>query len=76
MATLRAVPGSSPTPSAGHLACPYCGSYDVARLYIASIHMDSCECATCGVRWDEDTESGAYRGRADRSSVLMPRPED
>ena len=28
---------------------------------------------SCGARWDEDAESGAFRGRATRSSVLAPR---
>ena len=57
----------------GHLSCPFCNSYDVTRLYIASLRMDSCECLSCGARWDEDAESGAFRGRATRSSVLAPR---
>ena len=54
--------------------CPYCNSYDVARLYVASTALDSCECATCSARWDEEPNSGRYRGRANRSSVLTPRP--
>lgn len=57
----------------GHLQCPFCNSYDVGRLYLASLNIDSCECATCGARWDEDTKSGQYKGRADRASILMPR---
>ena len=59
----------------GHLACPFCNSYDVTRLFIASLGMDSCECVTCGARWDEDANSGEYRGRANRSSVLLPRSQ-
>jgi transcription elongation factor Elf1 len=59
----------------GHLTCPFCNSYDVARLYIASVNIDSCECATCSARWDEECGSGHYRGRANRASVLMPRPD-
>ena len=58
---------------AGHLMCPFCNSYDVNRLYLASVNVDSCECASCGARWDEERESGQYRGRAQRSSVLLPR---
>jgi hypothetical protein len=57
----------------GHLACPFSNSYDVTRLYVASLRMDSCECLSCGARWDEDTKSGEYKGRANRSSVLIPR---
>ena len=57
----------------GHLACPFCNSYDVSRLFVASLQMDSCECTTCGARWDEDAASGEYKGRANRSSVLLPR---
>ena len=57
----------------GHLACPFCNSYDVSRLYLASEKMDSCECVSCGARWDEDALSGEYRGRGGRSSVLVHR---
>jgi hypothetical protein len=55
------------------MCCPFCNSYDVGRLFIASINVDSCECASCGARWDEDRASGEYLGRADRASVLMRR---
>ena len=54
----------------GHLQCPFCNSYDVSRLFVGSLNVDSCECSTCGARWDEDAGSGAYRGRVSRSSVL------
>lgn len=56
-----------------HLTCPFCNSYDVGRLFLASLNLDSCECATCGARWDEERGSGEYRGRAQPSSVLMAR---
>jgi Zn ribbon nucleic-acid-binding protein len=56
-----------------HATCPYCESSDVARLYLGSVHLDSCECSTCGARWDEDPTTGAFRGRATRSSVVVPR---
>ncbi|HEX7167211.1 MAG TPA: hypothetical protein VF230_09545 [Acidimicrobiales bacterium] len=59
--------------NAGHLACPFCNSYDVSRLYVASVKMDCCECLSCGARWDEDAKSGEYRGRGGRSSVLVNR---
>ena len=59
----------------GHLSCPFCNSYDVTRLYIASLKMDSCECLSCGARWDEDARSGEYLGRANRSSVMLPRQQ-
>jgi hypothetical protein len=59
--------------SDGHLRCAFCGTYDVDRLYLASLDLDSCECRGCGRRWDEDRGSGTYRGRADRSSVITPR---
>jgi transcription elongation factor Elf1 len=61
--------------SPGHFACPFCNSYDVTRLFIASLRMDSCECLTCGARWDEDAKSGKYKGRSNRSSVLLPRQQ-
>lgn len=53
--------------------CPYCQAYDVARLYVATAKIDSCECCVCGARWDEDNRTGRYRGRSDRWSVLLPR---
>jgi transcription elongation factor Elf1 len=59
-----------------HLACPFCNSYDVSRLFVASLQMDSCECESCGARWDEDAVSGEYKGRANRSSVIVPRPSN
>jgi hypothetical protein len=57
----------------GHLQCPFCTSYDVARLYLASMRLDSCVCETCGARWDEDAVSGAFKGRSSRESAIMPR---
>ena len=57
----------------GHLQCPFCSSYDIARLYLASLHLDSCECRACGARWDEEAESGTYRGLSSRSSAVTPR---
>jgi transcription elongation factor Elf1 len=57
----------------GHLQCPFCNSYDVARMYLASLHLDSCECRGCGARWDEEAESGVYRGLASRTSAVTPR---
>jgi transcription elongation factor Elf1 len=53
--------------------CPYCGAYDVARLFVATVKIDSCECCVCGARWDEEAGTGQYRGRSARSSVLLPR---
>jgi len=56
-----------------HFQCPYCDSFEVDRLYLASLKLDSCVCLACGARWDEDATSGEFRGRASRSSVLAPR---
>lgn len=53
--------------------CPYCESTEVARLYLGSVHLDSCECVACGARWDEDPTTGEFRGRASRASVVVPR---
>jgi transposase-like protein len=58
---------------AAHLRCPFCDAYEVDRLYLASARLDSCECRSCGARWDEDLETGAFRGRAGRASVVTPR---
>jgi hypothetical protein len=59
--------------TASHLQCPFCTAYAVARLYVASLHMDCCECASCGARWDEECGTGAYKGRASSSSILLRR---
>jgi hypothetical protein len=58
---------------AEHFQCPYCESFEVDRLYLASLGLDSCACLACGARWDEDAESGEFRGRGRKSSVLAPR---
>ena len=57
----------------GHFSCPFCTSHEVDRLYLASLRLDSCACLSCGARWDEDADSGQFRGRASRSSILAPR---
>jgi hypothetical protein len=57
----------------GHLRCPFCEAYEVDRLYLASVRLDSCACLACGAQWDEDPISGEYHGRAARTSVTTPR---
>jgi hypothetical protein len=42
-------------------------------MFLGSVQLDSCECAACGARWDQDPETGAFRGRASRASVVVPR---
>lgn len=54
----------------GHLRCPFCDAYEVDRLYLASSRLDSCECRSCNARWDEELETGAFRGRSARTSVV------
>ena len=56
-----------------HFQCPYCRSFEVDRMYLASLRLDSCACLACGARWDEDAVSGEFRGRSTRSSVMAPR---
>jgi hypothetical protein len=58
---------------AGHLRCPFCEGYEVERLYLASLRLDSCACASCGARWDEDPVTGEYKGRAGKESAVTPR---
>jgi len=55
------------------LQCPYCSSFDVDRLFLASLRLDSCACLTCGARWDEDAASGEFRGllRAEHGRPLV-----
>jgi hypothetical protein len=61
------------TEPARRLGCPYCSSYEVERLYLASVRLDSCRCRACGAGWDEELDTGEFRGRAPRSSALIPR---
>jgi hypothetical protein len=63
----------SQDPDGGKLSCPFCAGYEISRLYIASIDVDACECASCGARWEEERASGEYRGRSPKASVLLPR---
>ena len=56
-----------------HLRCPFCEAYEVDRLYLASVGLDSCVCGSCGARWDEEPHTGDYRGRARDESVVAPR---
>jgi transposase-like protein len=57
----------------GHMQCPFCGAYEVDRLFIGTVHLDSCTCQGCGARWDEDAGTGRYRGRSAIESVMAPR---
>jgi hypothetical protein len=57
----------------GHMQCPFCGAYEVDRLFIGSLRVDSCTCQGCGARWDEDTTTGRYLGRGCVESVMAPR---
>jgi transcription elongation factor Elf1 len=61
------------TADAAHFECPFCTSHDVERLFLATLRLDSCACLACGARWDEDAESGEFRGRGSKSSILAPR---
>ena len=63
----------SGTDDDSHFTCPFCTSHEVDRLFLASLRLDSCACLSCGARWDEDAESGEFRGRGARSSILAPR---
>jgi hypothetical protein len=58
----------------GRLCCPFCESYDVSRVYLASLDLDACACAECGARWDERTKDGEFVGRGTRATVISPRP--
>jgi uncharacterized protein (DUF983 family) len=57
----------------GRLQCPFCGAYQVDRLYIGSLHVDASTCEACGARWDEDAATGRYLGRGGVESVIAPR---
>jgi hypothetical protein len=55
------------------LQCPFCEGYDVDRLYLASLSLDSCACTSCGARWDEKVGTGEFVGRGSSATVLSPR---
>ena len=54
------------------MTCPFCGSYDVERLYVGSRAVDCCACVACGAEWEESAVTGAYRGRVSSASVAIP----
>ena len=37
--------------SGNQLECPFCGAYEVDRLYLGTVHIDACTCTGCA-RWD------------------------
>ena len=59
--------------SGNQLECPFCGAYEVDRLYLGTVHIDACTCTGCGARWDQDSTTGRYRGRGNQESVVTPR---
>ena len=63
-----------PNETAGHLQCPFCEAYEVESLYLASLRLDYCACASCSARWDEDPVTGDYRGRSFELGGLRPPP--
>ena len=71
MATLREVRERTIEGEPGHLQCPFCGCYVVSRLFVGAVNLDSCECADCGARWDEQKGSGNFCGRSAPSSYLV-----
>jgi hypothetical protein len=42
-------------------------------MYLASVQLDACACASCGARWDERVETGEFVGRGSTATVLSPR---
>lgn len=58
---------------AGRLRCPFCESYVVDRLFLASLGLDACACGDCGARWDEKVTTGEFAGRGSKASVVAPR---
>lgn len=55
------------------LQCPFCGAWEVDRLYLGTVNLDACTCMACGSRWDQDAATGAYRGRGSHQSIVAPR---
>ena len=58
---------------AGHLQCPFCSGYEVDRLYLASLDVDSCACSACGARWDEKHDTGDFVGRGSKATIFTRR---
>jgi hypothetical protein len=55
------------------LECPFCGAWEVDRLYLGTLDLDACTCTACGARWDQDSTTGRYRGRGSKESIVAPR---
>ena len=55
------------------LECPFCGAYEIDRLYLGTVHLDACTCMACGAQWDQEPVTGRYRGRGNQDSVVTPR---
>ena len=58
-------------PEGAHFQCPFCNSFDVDRLYVGVVKVDSCACASCGATWDEERGAGRSRYVARADSVLL-----
>lgn len=68
----RVWPAGDEGPAAGHLQCPFCHAYDVSRLFVATLAVDSCRCMTCGSTWEEHWGSGRYHRPSEQTSILVP----
>src|SRR3546814_12984492 len=53
----------------GHLRCPFCEAYEVERLYLATLRLDSCPTHSYWARWAEDPARATSRGRPSRSAT-------
>ena len=58
-------------PDGAHFQCPFCNSYDIDRLFVGAVNVDSCACASCGAQWDEQRGAGRNRYVARADSVLL-----
>jgi hypothetical protein len=58
-----------------HLQCPFCSSYAVDRLFVASLRLDSCRCVCCRAQWEEDYASRPPDTKASARSKVKGRKE-
>lgn len=64
----------APIPAGRRPRCPACRALDVARLYLATEQLDSCECRSCGALWEEDPTSGSFYGPGSPRTMATIRP--
>lgn len=45
---------AAPAAARAHLCCPFCAAYEVDRLFLGTLRVDSCRCRACGAGWEDE----------------------